>query len=285
VVYARGYEHYAATMLRGEQLAGLIAERLGDRYDLLYTPEVEDLRDGVVVLTKWALEKRRPAEIAALRARNVAVVASWDDKIPTDEIAACVDAQMSLSLRQTVELNRRHPATPTFFVTHHVNRLVRPGTPPADRLRAGYFGELFNTVRPASIAGLVELNGVATTRKSGAGWMDALDRYNCHWVVRRRHPFDGAKPFLKGFLAARCGAVVVAARDDGDTALYLGDDYPFYVGGLSAEALEADILRVQAAFGGRDWEMAQAIMRQVAARSEDAVVCDQFRAMVEAVTA
>jgi hypothetical protein len=285
VVYARGYEHYAATLLRGEQLAGLVAERLGDRYDILYTPETEDLRDGVVVLTKWALEKRRPAEIAALRARNAAVVASWDDKIPDDETTACVDAQMSLSLRQTVELNRRRPGTPTFFVTHHVNRLVRPGTPPMDRLRTGYFGELFNTVRPASIAGLVELNGVETTRKSDKSWMDALDRYNCHWIVRRRHPFDGAKPFLKGFLAARCGAVVVAARDDGDAALYLGDDYPFYVSGLSPEALEADMLGVVAAFGGPDWRKAEAIMRQVAARSTDEVVCDQFRAMIEAVTA
>ncbi|MBA3835945.1 MAG: hypothetical protein H0X53_08935, partial [Sphingomonas sp.] len=281
--HALGYEHYAATLLRGEQLAGLLAERLAG-CDIPYTAEAEALQGHVVVLTKWALGTRKPAEIAALRAKNVAVIASWDDKIPEPEIVACVDAQMSLSIRQTIELNRRWPGTPAFFVTHHVNRLIRPGDPPSDRLRTGYFGEPINTHRPASLAGLVEMNAIATTRKSDAGWMDALDRYNCHWSVRRRHPFDGAKPFLKGFVAARCGAVVMVARDDGDTAYYLGDDYPFYVGALDPATLEADYLRVAAAFGGPDWRLAQAIMRQVAARSADEVVCAQFRAMVEAVT-
>ena len=114
--------------------------------------------------------------------------------------------------------------------------------------------------------------------------MDALDRYNLHWIVRRRHYFDGAKPFLKRFVAARCGAVVMVARDDGDAAYYLGDDYPFYVQSLDPTALEADWLRVASAFGGLDWRMASAIMRQVAARSTDEVTCEQFRAMIETIT-
>ena len=214
IVHQRGYEHYASTLLRAEQLAGLLAERLGGRYEFSYTAETDGLRDQVVVLTKWALERRRPAEIAALRAKNVAVIASWDDKIPLAELAAVVDAQMTLSIAQAVDLGRRFPATPTYFVTHHVNRLIRPGAPPMDRLRAGYFGELFNTVRPDSLAGEIALNGIDTTPKAAGptAWMDALDRYNLHWIVRQRHYFDGAKPFLKGFVAARCGAVVMVAR-------------------------------------------------------------------------
>lgn len=286
IVHHRGYEHYASTLLRAEQLAGLLAERLGDRYDISYVADIEGLRDQVVVLTKWALERRKPAAIAALRARNIAVVASWDDKIPTAELAGLVDAQMTLSISQSVDLGRRFPATPTYFVTHHVNRLIPPARPPMDRLRAGYFGELFNTVRPDSLAGAIELNGIDTTHKDNitTSWMDALDRYNLHWIVRRRHYFDGAKPFLKGFLAARCGAVVMVTRDDGDAAYYLGDDYPFYARSLDAATLEADWLRTASAFGGPDWRMAEAIMRQVAARSEDAVTCAQFEAMIEAIT-
>ena len=287
IVHQPGYEHYASTILRAEQLAGLLAERLGDRYEFTYTTETDGLRDQIVVLTKWALERRKPAAIAALRARNAAVIASWDDKIPTAELAAVVDAQMTLSISQAVDLGRRFPATPTFFVTHHVNRLIQPATPPMDRLRAGYFGELFNTIRPNSLAGSIALNGIDTTHKAESakiGWMDALDRYNLHWIVRRRHYFDGAKPFLKCFVAARCGAVVMVARDDGDAAYYLGDDYPFYVQSLDPTALEADWLRVASAFGGPDWRMASAIMRQVAARSTDEVTCEQFRAMIETIT-
>ena len=103
--------------------------------------------------------------------------------------------------------------------------------------------------------------------------------------MRRRRPIDGDKPFLKGFLAARCGAVVICGRDDEDALQYLGDDYPFFVPSLDAAALEAAMLGVASAFGGREWRLAQAIMAQVAARSSDAVVAADFRAMVAALTA
>ena len=81
---------------------------------------------------------------------------------------------------------------------------------------------------------------------------------------RRGKTHDGWKPFLKGFLAARCGAVVVAMRDDDDAAQYLGDDYPFYVRGPTRRSLEYDMAGIAAAFGGPDWHRAQAIMAQVA---------------------
>ena len=167
---------------------------------------------------------------------------------------------------------------------HHVNRLIRPVTPPADRLRTGYFGELANTVRPDSLS----RHGRARRHQHRAQRV-RLDRrlpeFNCHWIVRQRRPIDGAKPFLKGFLAARCGAVVVAAREDEDALYYLGDDYPFFVTSLDPADLEADMVRIAAGFGGPDWRLAQAIMQEVRARSTDAVVAAEFRAMIEALTA
>ena len=42
------------------------------------------------------------------------------------------------------------------------------------------------------------------------------------------------------------------------------------------------MMRIAAAFGGPDWAFAQAIMAQVGARSADAVVVAEFRAMVRA---
>ena len=43
------------------------------------------------------------------------------------------------------------------------------------------------------------------------------------------------------------------------------------------------MVEIAAAFGGPDWRRAQAIMAEVGARSSDAVVAAEFRAMVEAV--
>jgi hypothetical protein len=43
-------------------------------------------------------------------------------------------------------------------------------------------------------------------------------------------------------------------------------------------------VEIAAGFGGPDWRRAQAIMAEVAARSTDAVVAAEFRAMIEALT-
>ena len=281
-LYAEQYAASASTFLRMGQLAEIVAEHYPERFAVTWTSADEGLRDQVVVLAKGSLQTLAPEAIAALRARNAAVIGAWDDLTPDAARMAALDASMTLSHRQTLDFARRFPATPAFHVTHHVNRLVRPCVPPADRLRTGYFGELANTVRPAPLARLVELVGINTSRVE-VSWIDRLPEFNCHWTIRQRRAFDGAKPFLKGFLAARCGAVVVASREDEDAELYLGDDYPFFVRSLEPADLEADMVGFATAFGGPDWRLAQAIMGQVGARSSDAVVAAEFRAMIEAV--
>jgi hypothetical protein len=283
-LYAEAFASTASTFLRSIQLAELVAEHDAGRFAVRATSDTEDVRDAVVVLAKGALQTLSAEAIAGLRSRNVAVIGSWDDMPPDPEKLAATDATMAVSHRQALELARAYPGTPAFHVTHHVNRRIPACTPPEDRLRTGYFGELPNTPCPDALAGLVELVGINTSRVE-VGWIERLPEFNAHWIVRRRRPIDGNKPFLKGFLAARCGAVVICGRDDEDALAYLGDDYPFFVPSLAEADLEDAMLGVVAAFGGPDWRRAKAIMAQVAARSSDAAVAADFRAMVTALTA
>lgn len=282
-VYAERYALSASTVLRGRQLSELIAARYSDRYDVRFTPETAGLRDQVVVLTKGALETLTVAEIAALRRRNRAVIGSWDDLRPAAAKVAETDATMTISYRQTRDCARRFPRTPSYLVGHHVNTAIPASTPPMDRPRVGYFGYLSNTLCPSSLQGMVDLIKLDTANVQ-MSWIDLLPRYNCHWIVRRSRRGAGGKPFLKGFVAARCGAVVVVGRDDEDAVQYLGDDYPFYVRRTDPAGLEYQMMEIAAAFGGPDWRRAQQIMAQVAARSTDAVFCAEFRAMIDAVT-
>ena len=253
-------------------------------YDVRFTEDAGSVRDAVVVLTKGAMETLDVAAIAALGRRNLATIGCWDDVRPEPAKARTVDAHMTLSFRQTLELNRLFPETPAWLVTHHVNRQVPAVTPPVDRLRTGYFGDLGNTVRPASVAEMVDLVGT-DTRNVSDDWLSRLPHYNCHWIVRQTRPWDSSwKPFLKGFLAARCGAPVIVTAEDGDAGHYLGDDYPFYARSLAAVDLEMALATAAAGFGGPDWARACDIMAQVAARSTDAHVCAEFRLMIEEVT-
>lgn len=279
-VYAEAHANTATTFLRGRQLSGLVAAAYPDRFDVTYTHDAEAVRDQIVIATKSLLKTQSAEAIAALRERNILAIGSWDDVMPEPGHVAALDAHMTLSIRQTLGLNRRFPDTPAFLVTHHVSTQVRPSRPPEDRLRTAYFGDLANTERPPSLAGMVDLVGTNTARVNDS-WLDALPHYNCHWIVRRWQPWNGWKPFLKAFVAARCGAVVVVTRDDGDAPYYLGDDYPFYAESLAPPDLEMAMARAAAAFGGPDWARALDIMAQIRARSSDAQVCAEFRAMIE----
>lgn len=284
IVYAEKYAQSASTFLRGRQLGELVSEHCAGRIELAYTSDADSLRDHVVVLTKGALETLPADRIGAIGRRNAAVLGSWDDMIPDPRKVAALTGNMTLSHRQTVDFARLYPETPSFHVTHHVNRQIRPSAPPGDRLRAGYFGFLRNTWRPESLKHMIDFVPISTA-KVEMNWIDRLPHYNCHWIVRRRGKVhDGWKPFLKGFVAARCGAVVAIGQDDDDAMQYLGDDYPFYVRAPDPGLLEYDMYAIMAAFGGPEWRLAQEIMAQVAARSSDEIVAAEFLAMVEAVS-
>ena len=279
-VYADKYAAAASTILRGKQLSELVAARYPDEIEMAYQSGTADLDGRVVILTKGAIEMHSAGEIAELARRNLAVIGSWDDMLPEPDKMAAMDATMAVSNRQAHDFGRLFPGTPSYHVTHHVNSQVRPMTPPTDRLRAAYFGYPTNTYRPDSLGHLVDFVGLDTS-KVEMNWLDLLPAYNCHWIVRRSKPHDGWKPFLKGFVAARCGAVLAVGRKDEDAVQYLGDDYPFYVRGPDPKLLEYDMMALAAAFGGPDWRRAKDIMAQVAARSTDAQVCAEFRAMIE----
>ena len=267
-------------MLRGKQLSEMVAARYPDAIDMAYTSDLAGLRDRVVVLTKGAIEIQSAARIADLRKRNLAVIGSWDDMRPEADKMAAMDATMAVSNRQAHDFNWLYPGTPSYHVTHHVNSQVRPMVPPTDRLRTAYFGYPTNTYRPDSLGHMIDFVGLDTS-KVEMSWLDLLPHYNCHWIVRRSKPHDGWKPFLKGFLAARCQAVLAVGRADEDAVQYLGDDYPFYMRAPDPARLEYDMMALASAFGGPEWRRAQQIMAQVAARSTDAQVCAEFRAMVE----
>jgi hypothetical protein len=269
------------TTLRGAQLSRLIAERC-PAYDVVYTDDRASVTDSVVILLKQTLQHLSADEIDQLRRRNVAVVNCWDDQAPDRDRMLAADAQMVLAFGQLVELRRRCPERSTFLVTHHVNLDFPHGCPPQDHLRMGYFGAAYNTRLPPSLSEVVDLVPTAVLDgDDSARWMQRLTDYNCHWAIRQRQYWDGWKPFLKGFIAARYGAPVVVAPDDDDARYYLGDDYPFYATGVSDEELELLVVTMQAAFGGPEWELARAIMRQVADRSSNDTVCADFRRMVD----
>jgi hypothetical protein len=268
------------TAILNRQLGDMIRDRFSDTYEVSFTSDVTAARHGLVILTTYALNEYDAETIYTIKSRNLAVIGSWEDGDPKPDKIALLDAHMVQSWRQMLDFNRLYPSVPAFHVTQNVNTRIRESVPQMDRLRTAYFGDLQNTVRPDSLSGNVEL---FDTWQSERSWLDVLPEFNCHWIVRRRVPGFTWKPFIKGFVAARCGAVVIVSRDDENAPYYLGDDYPFYTESLDIADLEMAWVRVAAGFGGESWRLAREIMRQVADRSSDELVSMEFKAMVDEV--
>lgn len=269
------------TLLRARQLSRMVAEAFPDRYDVMLRSDIQNVRDQVVIVNRGAIEFNTRAQLDELRRRNIASISDFLDLPIKAKTAAVFDAHMTLCLPQAVAMNRLYPATPSFHVTHHVNPDVPECTPPADRLRTAYFGRPDNTFRPSSLEEKVVMVNVVDASFTAQDWAREAPLYNCHWTVRQKDDLQDWKPFLKGFVAARCGAVVIVTRDDMNAMHYLGDDYPFYADSLAAADLEWAWVRVASAFGGDEWRKAQAIMRQVQARCSRQQVLIEFKAMLD----
>ena len=269
-----------AAMLRGRQLSEMVQAAFPDRYDVSFVSDIENVKGSVVILTTHALSAYNAEMIRALKTRNIAAIGSWEDGRPNSEKVAQLDAHMTFSIRQMLDFNRLFPTVPAFHVTHHVNPRFPKKVGHFDRLRTAYFGDVNNVMRPDSLSDEIQ---IFDTWEPESSWLHQMTRYNCHWIVRRHNPRYPWKPFLKGFVAARCGVPVVVSRDDENAPYYLGDDYPFYADGTDSEALEMAWLRLASAFGGQDWELAKDIMGQVAARCSDIQVCCEFKAMLDEV--
>ncbi len=280
-VYHDRWRDHGITIMRGRQLSRMIAERYPDRFEVTYTADLDAVRDQMVIVNRGALQGYTVEELAGLKARNALLVSDWLDLPVVTETNRLFDAHLAMSPLQALDMSRRYPDAPCFYVTHHVNPDVPHSTPPTDQLRTGYFGLLDNTVLPGALTGAVELVSAVDSSFTARHWQEAAPRFNCHWIVRRISQWEWHKPFLKGFVAARCGAAVIVTRDDLNASFYLGDDYPFYAESLDPADLEMTWLRAESGFGGPDWVMALDIMKQVAARSTEEQVCTEFRFMLD----
>ena len=234
-LFAEKFRTSGSTIMRGQQLSDLVRERFSDEFDVSITLE-HDVRDAIVVITKGALATLKADDLHALRRKNIAVVGDYVDDPPSRRKAVLMDLLLAASIEGFVEVSRKFPNVRSEYLPHHVDPRITPGVAPKNVFAVGYFGEPKNAVRYEAIESLVDFIDV-NTRTSDTEWMQRLAGYSLHYAARPLSQKDGAKPFLKGFTAAHCGANVIVTADDGDASYYLGDDYPYLLRSRS----EADI--------------------------------------------
>ena len=308
--------YYGSTFLRGQQLSGLLAARLSDRYSISFTMDCKQA-DSFVVLTKGFLAGASLQSLADLKAgRNILLADPVDLWMPAADLmalAAMVDGFVASSKRQLAALRKQFPDKPCHLVTHNVDQRLPAFVPPSDRLRIAYVGLTQNCRYLSELSQLAEI--VETpTGGSTAAWMNRLPEFNCHYALRRpddalgfksflvglfgrahdsvvfrpsrkglfSRPRDFVvfKPFTKGFTAAHCLSPILIERTESDAEFYLPDDYPFFLPAGRWNEVNEAIKRIQEEFGGKSWRYAVDVMREIRNRSSSDHVTTEFKMML-----
>jgi hypothetical protein len=276
-LYANAFRATGSTVMRGRQLSLLAREACPER---CVDYSAEDHWFGrILFLTKGFLRKSTPEQLARLKDRRNVLLADFVDARPEIAKMPYVDALVAASLKAVIDYRRRWPDKAVFHVTHHVDPRIVPGNS-AGAFSAGYIGESVNAIWTERLRDEVACLQVDTDQSTDR-WLGETHRFNLHYAVRHARSNDGFKPFLKGFVAARCQANIIIQRNSGDALYYLGPDYPFLLG---AKPTEDDILAMidhaRGSFGGPLWQDGLSTMREIEHRSCDAYVRGEIASMM-----
>jgi hypothetical protein len=265
VLYGTRFAQAGSTILRGLQIHEILQAALPEDRGVYYS-SFDQISDKIVYLTKGYLAQHGVEGVVTLKNRGNVILADFVDARPNAEMIPYIDVIIASSIGGFIAYRRRYPEARVYHVTHHVDLRIRPGQTPG-HFSAGYFGEVVNTIGGVEIENLVEFVPVDTSRVN-THWIDRLGEFNLHYAVRQRRGIDDQKPFLKGFVAAHCGANMLIQSNAGDAAYYLGEDYPFL---LPEKATERDIIdglhKARDGFCGPEWRAGLAVMEEVRERS------------------
>ena len=257
----RDTPYQGSRFLRVAQLCRIVQELLPD-LSVLATTTAEDVSDAVVILNKSFLAAAAPQQVRRLRARGNAVLADFVDLRPRASLCRVVDGFLASSYAQERFLRAAHADKPTFRVLHHADPRIEAGCADEAGARVGYFGHVANGRYVKRLAAEGLCDRFFAGQPEDTQWMSRLSDYGVHYAIRARRLFEGFKPFTKGAVAARCGAVVLVGRDE-ESVANLGPDYPFFAASTAYRDVRAAIVRMRESHGGSDWRAAQEAMRRL----------------------
>lgn len=102
----------------------------------------------------------------------------------------------------------------------------------------------------------IELTGLFLRDSEVPRLVDSLSRVSHHYSVRTYFGQGNFKDATKAYVAARFGAVFVGSRADEESALVLGNEYPYLASSSSNEDVRAILEFARTTFLGPEWRVA-----------------------------
>jgi hypothetical protein len=255
-----------STLLRAQQLCQLCRWVVsGQNVSFSLVQDATRVADSTLVLTKSYLAYAPLLELEKHRQRGNRIYADYLDLQVNPAQVALVDTLIASSQEQNRFFLERFPEKRIRHVTHHVDLRIPDIALESGDFRCGYFGQPSNAGYLDRLDEVVDM--IDATNPKDTSWIDKLPSYPCHYAIRKAQQWDGFKPFLKGFIAAHCSAVVVVSASDREATSYLGKDYPFCFSIEDGDDAKAAMEKVKRSYRSAEWHRALETMQAVRQRS------------------
>jgi hypothetical protein len=273
VVFLKGAGTQAGSAyLRADQVCEIIAPELeAQGVAIAVRSSARGVRRSLVVVHKTALARRTDLLILLLKSRGNMIAVDFVDRAPEPRICRLADVLIASSYAQRRHFEQAFPDKPVVSIPHHADLRIATRVRADAAPRVAYFGDPANALHLDTLVQGRLCDAVAADAVGDTAWLARLADYPIHYAVRDAHVDRRFKPFTKGAVAARAGAVVVTDRNV-ETEQALGPDYPFFPASSGYADVRAALEAAMAAIGGPAWSRAQAAMARVgAAASVEAV--------------
>jgi hypothetical protein len=227
-LYGKHAQNWGSVLVRFKQASALLREY--DKNLLVSLSAIEDYKQtaDVFILSKTVRDFQGLSEQLEKASRTgcTVLVDLVDGHLDsTQAFGRYVDGYICSS-KTEFEFRSRN-AQNAYLVPHPLDRRLARNAWGLKNFRIGYCGA------PANAAHL-ETNGIetfdASTTQSGPGLHKMnkfLSSMSHHYSVRSYQPYDGFKPGIKLFIAAKFGVAFIGSRADKETLAWVGESYPY----------------------------------------------------------
>ena len=252
-VYNENLKRSGSTVMRGFQLYDLINDEFNNSklngvsgVSIAEERDLTTIKGSILFLTKGVLSSISIDSLSILKSNENIILADYVDAKINSSFVPFFDIIIAASISAFIAYRNSYPNKKVSLLTHHVDPRVEKvcSNEKSKKSKAGYFGELVNTLKNKSIEKYVDFYSIDTSGTvENDSWITNISDYEYHYLIRRERRIDGFKPFTKGFTSACADAYPILSSNTHDAKYYLGLHYPFYISS-SEDSISLDLDKI-----------------------------------------
>ena len=263
-LYRNKFRRNGSTMMRAFQLSHILNSESDLETFCISDKYLNDIKNSIVIVNKSFLRESSNFEFEIL-IKNKNIICS--DFMDLEEKKSQVNFSFILiasSRKQYDYFCKKYNNKIIHHLTHHVDPRISDLSREFKKVRIGYFGEYKNGLLLKDLNRLLDIYKVNTKFSQNTSWIQSLDKYNVHYIIRNdKRIIKNKKPFLKGFTAAKKLSNIIANSNDGDSLYYLTKDYPYYVNSNNLKDIKNEISFVNETYNSKIWFDALEIIKSI----------------------